>query len=71
MEIAISIGLSFLAAKPGPEHGHPPPILLVCLSELLFQGSLLMEGTEIKVTAPRPKERGFHGFLCRQIAIPI
>lgn len=24
-----------------------------------------------RVTAPRPKERGFHGFLCRQIAIPI
>jgi hypothetical protein len=23
------------------------------------------------VTAPRPKEQGFQGFLCRQIAIPI
>ncbi len=25
----------------------------------------------LAVTAPRPKEQGFHGFLCRQIAIPI
>jgi hypothetical protein len=43
---------------------------LICLLEdgIGIVGSPRKNGN---VTAPRPKEQGFHGFLCRQIAIPI
>lgn len=46
----------------------------LCEGEEMISSKATFIGFQVlflAVTAPRPKERGFHGFLCRQIAIPI
>ena len=47
------------------------PLALRDLDDARCIAVLLEHPQDQHVTAPRPKEQGFHGFLCRQIAIPI
>ncbi len=45
--------------------------LALIVIAVLFPKNLTIEFWYTPVTAPRPKELGFNGFLRRQIAIPI